>query len=104
VRYRKSAKAEADTASAASCTPVKEGSLKSRSGSIGSLTRCSIAMNAPSSAADPANSETIMVLPHPSSLPRTSARTSRSNAALKEATPAQSTRVALGSRLSRSFR
>jgi hypothetical protein len=83
---------------------VKERRLNRPSGSIGSFTRRSIATNAASSRPAPANIDTISVLPQPSSLPRTSASTSRNSAPLKVATPAQSTRVAFGSRLSRSFR
>ena len=72
-------------------------------GSIGSATRRSIAMKAAISTAAPASSETISVLPQPSSLPRTSASTSISSAAEKVTTPPQSIRVASGSRDSRSF-
>ena len=59
-------------------------------------------MNAAIRAADPASSDRISVLVHPSSFPLTKASTSRNRDALNAATPAQSTRVALGSRLSRS--
>jgi hypothetical protein len=82
---------------------VNAGRLKSASGSIGSLTRLSIATKAAISTAEPANSEMISVLPQPSSLPRTSASTSMKSAVLKVATPGQSTLVAFGSRLSRSL-
>ena len=60
-------------------------------------------MKAASSTAAPASSATIRVLPQPSSLPRRSANTSRNSAALKLTSPAQSIRVAFGSRDSRSF-
>ena len=103
MRYRNIASSDPDTANAASCTPVKDGRLNSPSGSIGSRTRYWIAMNPMSRAAEPANSDTIRRLPQPSALPRTSASTSSNSAPLKVATPAQSTRVALGSRLSASF-
>jgi hypothetical protein len=83
---------------------VNERRLKRPSGSIGSLTRASIATNAASSAAAPTSRETISVLLQPSAFPRRSASTSRKRAPLNVATPAQSTRVASGSRLSRSFR
>jgi hypothetical protein len=83
---------------------VNAGRLNSRSGSIGSATRRSTTRNATSKAADPANSATMGLLPQPSSLPRTSASTSRNSAPLNVATPAQSMRVAFGSRLSRTFR
>jgi hypothetical protein len=82
---------------------VKDGRLNSPSGSIGSLTRRWMAMNATSRAAEPASGDTIRRLPQPSALPRTSASTSRNNAPLKVTTPAQSTPEALGSRLSASF-
>ena len=82
---------------------MKAGRRKSASGSIGSATRRSTARKAASRSAAPANSDTIRVLPHPSALPRTSASTSASSAVLNVATPAQSMRVACGSRLSRSL-
>ena len=91
-------------ANAASCTPVNAGRLNRARGSIGSPTRRSIAMNATSSTAAAVNSDMISVLLQPSSLPRTSASTSTNSAALNVATPGQSTRVAFGSRDSRSFR
>src|SRR5882757_8398655 len=97
--YRKRANIEAETANAPSCTPAKEGLLNSPSGSIRAATRRPTTKNAVISTAAPANRETITVLPHPSSLPRTSASTSRNSAPLKVATPAQSIRVALGSAL-----
>ena len=96
--YRNSANIEADTASAASCTPVKAGLRNSCSGSIGSFTRLSMAMNATSRAAAPPSSETMIVEPQPSSLPRSSPKTSRNSAELKVTSPAQSMREALGSR------
>ena len=101
--YRNSANIEADTPIAASCTPVKAGLRNSRSGSIGCFTRLSITTKATSRAAAAPSSATMNVLPQPSSLPRSKPKTSRKSAELKVARPAQSTRVALGSRLSRSF-
>jgi hypothetical protein len=103
VRYRNIANSDPDTVNAASCTPVKDGSLNSPSGSIGSLARRWMATNATRRAAEPANSDTIRRLPQPSAFPRNSASTSSNSAPLKVAAPAQSTRLALGSRLSRSF-
>jgi hypothetical protein len=93
-----------ERAKAAIWTPVKEGILNSASGSIGSRTRCWITTKPRSRTAEPAKSVTISALPQPSSLPRKSASTSRKSAALKVATPGQSTWVASGSRLSPSRR
>ena len=74
---------------------MNAGRRNSASGSIGSRTRASMATNAARRTAAPANSDTISGLPQPSSLPRTSASTSRNSEPLNVATPAQSTRVAL---------
>ena len=93
---------DADTASAPSWTPVKAGLRNRCSGSIGSLTRASIATKAASSTPAPASSETIRVEPQPSSLPRSSPSTSRNSAVEKVTRPAQSIRDASGSRVSRS--
>ena len=82
---------------------MKAGRRNSPSGSIGSLTRRSIATNAASSRAAPAKRPTIRSLPQPSWLPRSSASTSRNSAELKVARPGQSIRVASGSRVSRSL-
>ena len=103
VRYRNSAKSEPDTAKAASWTPVNARRRNSPSGSIGWATRRSIVTNAAISTAELARSETISALPQPSSLPRTSASTSRKRAVENVASPGQSTRVAFGSRDSLSF-
>ena len=59
---------------------------------------------ATSRAAAAPKSDRIIVLPQPSSLPRNNPSTSRNSEELKVARPAQSMRVALGSRLSRSLR
>jgi hypothetical protein len=71
---------------------------------MGCATRRSIATKAASRSAAAANRPTISVLPHPSSFPRISASTRR-NSELEDVTrPSQSTRVAFGSRDSRTRR
>ena len=70
---------------------------------MGCFTRLSITTNATIKAAAAPSSDTMNVLPQPSSLPRRRPNTSRNSAELNVASPAQSTRVAFGSRLSRSF-
>jgi hypothetical protein len=61
------------------------------------LLLASIATNAMSSAAAPANDATIVWLPQPTSLPRSSANTSRNSPPVKVTRPALSTRGACGS-------
>jgi hypothetical protein len=82
---------------------VKARRRKKPSGSIGSATRRSIARNATSSTAAPAKRPTIVGLPQPSALPRTSASTSAKSPTEKVTRPPQSILVAFGSRDSRSF-
>ena len=101
MRYRNSANSEADTAAAASCTPVKAPRRNRCSGSIGSGTRCSIAAKEASITPAPTSRPTISGLPQPLSLPRRRASTSIRSALLKLISPSQSTRVAFGSRDSR---
>ena len=68
---------------------------------MGSATRRSIATKATSRTAAAENRPTMRVLPHPSSLPRISASTSRNSELENVMRPAQSTLVAFGSRDSR---
>ena len=57
--------------------------------------------NSPSNTADPANSDTIVVLPQPSVSPRISANTSKNSAEVNVVVPIQSIRFPAGSRDSR---
>jgi hypothetical protein len=82
---------------------VKAGFRNRCSGSIGSFTRVSMTRNATISAVAPPSSETIRVEPQPSSLPRSSPRTSRNSEVENVTRPAQSIRDAFGSRVSRSL-
>ena len=90
-------------AKAASCTPVKAGRGRGRAAASARARAARSRRTPPSAAPPPASSETISVLPQPSSLPRSSASTSRNSEPLKVTRPAQSMRVAFGSRDSRSF-
>src|SRR3954470_16087364 len=91
------AKNDAEMANAATCAPVKARVRKSPSGSIGSATRESTAMNATRKATAPASSATIAVLVQPSSLPRSSASTSRKSPAVRVTWPGRSILRAFGS-------
>ena len=97
VRYRKIAKNDAEIASAAICAPAKFELRNIESGSIGSRTRLSITRNATSSTAAAPRPPTISGLPQPSSLPRSSASTSRKRPAPSVIWPGTSTRRAAGS-------
>jgi hypothetical protein len=94
----KTAKNEPEIAKAATCAPVNDGLRKKLSGSIGSEERRSAITKATSRAAAAASSATIRVEPQPSSLPRSSARTSRNSPPVSVICPGQSSRRARGSR------
>ena len=64
---------------------------------MGSAWRHSATRNTPSSTAAPISRPTIIVLPHPLALPRTSAKTSMKRAAENVTNPIQSIRRWLGS-------
>jgi hypothetical protein len=91
-------------ANAAIWAPVKSLRRKSASGSIGDFERCWISTNATSAATAPASSPMISALPQPSSLPRSSASTSRNRPELSVIWPGQSSPRAFGSRDSRTQR
>ena len=84
-------------ANAATCAPVKARLRNSPSGSIGSFTRASTAMKATRKAAAPTSAATIGVLVQPSSLPRSSASTSRNRPAVSVTWPGMSSLRASGS-------
>ena len=77
---------------------MNDGLRNSRSGSIGCVERASMARKATSATAAPANSATICVLPQPTSLPRSSASTSRKRPAVSAIWPGTSTGGVAGSR------
>ncbi len=76
------------------CAPLNAGRRKSSSGSIGSRDRASAKTNAARSATAPASDRTIDVLLHPSSFPRSSAKTSRNRPPVSVAWPGRSSRRA----------
>ena len=82
---------------AATCAPVNDGLRNHRSGSMGCLTLASTATNAHRSAPAPPRQARICGLDHPSSLPRSSAKTSRKRPPVSVTRPSRSTRGARGS-------
>ena len=101
VRYRNIENIDAEMVKPTIAAPVKLGLRNSVRSNIGSSLRHSIATKATSSNPAPTRNDTISVLLQPSSLPRTSAKTSRKSATEKVTKPETSMRPLRGSRDSR---
>ena len=85
------AKMEAASVKAATERPAKAGILKRPRSNMGSLLRASLTKKPTMSTAAPTRRPTIVALPQPRSLPRTSANTSANKLAENVTNPTQST-------------
>src|ERR1039458_3503653 len=90
------AKIDAEMAKEAKETPTMAGRRKSDRSSMGSFCRSSATRKTTISTPDPTSIPTMVVLDHPSLLPRTRAKTNRNSERENEITPIQSIRRVFG--------